>query len=199
MCIRDSSNTGCKLYGQENTISGDFTKGGRWLTIERYKELSNYKLKDGDIVLTRKGSLGKARQIHQLETPGIIDSDTFRVRVDSSLITADFLSILMHEAHYIAEQIRRTSRGSVLPGLNTGTISNLKILLPLNTAHQDELVVEVKRIITFFDHALDKCIDKCELLVERRTTLISAAITGKIDVRNWQAPKSSSQGSINGG
>ena len=27
-----------------------------------------------------------------------------------------------------------------------------------------------------------------DLLVERRTALISSAVTGKIDVRNWQAP-----------
>ncbi len=181
------SETGYKLYGQENTISGDFTKGGRWLTKERYKELSNYKLKGGDIVLTRKGSLGKARQVYKLETPGIIDSDTIRVRVDSLQLTSDFLSLLMHEAHYISEQIMRMRRGSILPGLNTETISNIKILLPLAKALQDELVVEVKRVIEFYDHALGKCLDKCELLSERRAALISAAVTGKIDVRNWQA------------
>jgi type I restriction enzyme S subunit len=28
-----------------------------------------------------------------------------------------------------------------------------------------------------------------ELIQERRTALISAAVTGKIDVRNWQPPK----------
>ena len=28
-----------------------------------------------------------------------------------------------------------------------------------------------------------------ELLQERRTALISAAVTGKIDVRNWQVPE----------
>ncbi len=27
-----------------------------------------------------------------------------------------------------------------------------------------------------------------QLMQERRTALISAAVTGKIDVRNWQAP-----------
>jgi len=34
---------------------------------------------------------------------------------------------------------------------------------------------------------------RCELTIdflqERRTALISAAVTGKIDVRNWQAPE----------
>ena len=47
---------------------------------------------------------------------------------------------------------------------------------------------------------LDKCIDihqalahkakvAIELMRERRTALISAAVTGKIDVRNWVAPE----------
>lgn len=39
------------------------------------------------------------------------------------------------------------------------------------------------------------CINKCEesikLMQERRTALISAAVTGKIDVRNWQPPSNS--------
>ena len=40
---------------------------------------------------------------------------------------------------------------------------------------------------------LDNLILKAELTIslmqERRTALISAAVTGKIDVRNWKAPR----------
>ena len=181
------TDTGFKLYGQENTISGDFSKGRRWLAQERYNELSNYNLAKGDIVLTRKGSLGNARLIENLQTPGIIDSDTIRVRVNPVKLKGEFLSLLMHEAHYIAEQIQRTRRGSVLPGLNSETIANLKILAP-SLKEQDELVAEIKRLIEFYDHSLDECFSKCDLLQERRTALISAAVTGKIDVRDWAAP-----------
>jgi type I restriction enzyme S subunit len=39
---------------------------------------------------------------------------------------------------------------------------------------------------------IKKAVLAIELIQERRTALISAAVTGKIDVRNWQAPKSSS-------
>jgi len=57
---------------------------------------------------------------------------------------------------------------------------------------------EQKKIIGFLDQRLEK-IDEVvaknygslELLKERRTALISAAVTGKIDVRNWQAPNKS--------
>ena len=35
---------------------------------------------------------------------------------------------------------------------------------------------------------LADCSSSIQLLKERRTALISAAVTGKIDVRNWQPP-----------
>jgi type I restriction enzyme S subunit len=177
-----------KLYGQENTISGDFTKGGRWISKRRYDELSNYRLEVGDIVLTRKGSLGKARLICKLPTAGIMDSDTIRVKVDDALLSSDYLGLLMHEAQYITEQILRTRRGSILPGLNTETIANLKILLPISLDEQQTLVNQIKDHIKYYSSMIEKCNRKCDLLQERRTALISAAVTGKIDVRNWQPP-----------
>jgi type I restriction enzyme S subunit len=39
-----------------------------------------------------------------------------------------------------------------------------------------------------FDISLSKASKQIELLHERRTALISAAVTGKIDVRDWQPP-----------
>ncbi|MCE9822609.1 MULTISPECIES: restriction endonuclease subunit S [Vibrio] len=54
---------------------------------------------------------------------------------------------------------------------------------------------EQKKIASFVQSTLDKFTlladqaqKQIELLKERRTALISAAITGKIDVRNWHAP-----------
>lgn len=37
---------------------------------------------------------------------------------------------------------------------------------------------------------LRRCEEAIKLLQERRSALISAAVTGKIDVRDWQAPES---------
>ncbi|WP_155514964.1 hypothetical protein [Citrobacter amalonaticus] len=59
---------------------------------------------------------------------------------------------------------------------------------------------EQQQIADFLDHEIakiDTLIDKqllqIALLQERRTALISAAVTGKIDVRNWCAPSEHSQ------
>ena len=57
---------------------------------------------------------------------------------------------------------------------------------------------EQRAIAEFLNNEIDKIdelIGKAEegipLMQERRTALISAAVTGKIDVRNWQAPETS--------
>ena len=82
--------TGYKLYGQENTINGDFQKGSRWITERQFKELHRYELVPGDLVLTRKGSIGKCRLIPDSIARGIADSDTIRVRLDGQPRVSQF-------------------------------------------------------------------------------------------------------------
>lgn len=73
--------------------------------------------------------------------------------------------------------------------LNTETVGGIQIGIPPNP--------EIARILEFIDRqssAFDSLIGEAakgvELLQERRSALISAAVTGKIDVRGWQPPAS---------
>ncbi|MDO6564634.1 restriction endonuclease subunit S [Amphritea sp. 1_MG-2023] len=182
----EANPTGYKVFGQENTISGDFSKGSRWITAKRYSELENYHLSVGEIVLTRKGSLGNARLISQLNTKGIIDSDTIRVRVDQRTIMPGLLAFLLHSSSYVEEQITRNRRGAILSGLNSETVANLKLLVP-PIAEQRRLMTCLADIEQHFDEVLQKANLAIDLLTEKRIALISAAVTGKIDVRNFKA------------
>lgn len=177
-----------KLYGQENTINNDFVAGSRWLSAEHFESLGEYELRSGDLVLTRKGaSIGHCRLVPGDIQTGVIDSDTIRVRLDSKLIAVGFAVLLMHEG-YMETAILERQKGAVLPGLNSGTIANLPIALPPmneqaailsfleNEIHKsDGLIAEAQRAI--------------DLLQERRTALISAAVTGQIDVRHLAEEK----------
>ncbi|AVH14673.1 restriction endonuclease subunit S [Acinetobacter indicus] len=53
---------------------------------------------------------------------------------------------------------------------------------------QNEIANFVEETRNKFDSLSQKAQAQIALLKERRTALISAAVTGKIDVRNWQAP-----------
>ena len=178
----DSEDTGFKVYGQENTISGDFRLGHRWISRDRFTALRNYHVDTGDLLLTRKGSLGNALLVQTLPQPGIIDSDTIRVRVDHFVIMQSFLALLLHEAHYVSEQITLSKRGAILPGLNSQTIANISIIISPLTDQQQlmEFLAEQTAKFNTLTTEAQRAID---LLQERRTALISAAVTGQIDVR----------------
>jgi len=74
--------------------------------------------------------------------------------------------------------------------LNADIVSKFKVTIP--DMYEQHKIVEFLDIeLQTFDALIDKAVGAIELMQERRTALISAAVTGKIDVRNWQAPEPS--------
>ena len=73
------------------------------------------------------------------------------------------------------------------PNLSMESLGNIYIAIP-----PVEEVIEILKDIEFklesFESLINKAQQQISLMQERRTALISAAVTGKIDVRNWQAP-----------
>ena len=66
-----------------------------------------------------------------------------------------------------------------------------QLLVPLPPiSEQQEIVEEIERRLGAYDHLSEDVIRNINLLQERRSALISAAVTGKIDVRDWKAPDS---------
>ena len=71
--------------------------------------------------------------------------------------------------------------------LNADIVSKFKITIP-NMIEQHKIVGFLDVELKSFDVLMNKAVSAIDLMKERRTALISAAVTGKIDVRNWQSP-----------
>ena len=76
---------------------------------------------------------------------------------------------------------------SAQPGIYLGTIENFRVPVP-PVEEQLAICGELDRKSETMDVLIDKAVRSVELLRERRTALISAAVTGKIDVRGWKPP-----------
>ncbi|MDF4973008.1 restriction endonuclease subunit S [Vibrio parahaemolyticus] len=72
--------------------------------------------------------------------------------------------------------------------INQLTIGNLESMeIPLPPSDEQELIRQyLIEKMDYFDQLISKSACKVDLLKERKTALISAAVTGKIDVRDWQ-------------
>jgi type I restriction enzyme S subunit len=73
--------------------------------------------------------------------------------------------------------------------INIAVLSDILTVVPPET-EQNKVVQFIELKNSRFDGLVDRAVTATNLLKERRTALISAAVTGKIDVRNWQPPAS---------
>lgn len=97
---------------------------------------------------------------------------------------------LVSQSLYWTEQLAVGAYGSAQQQLSNDVFSNLYLVVP----PEDEQVKIEKKLeqeLSTFNGLIGKALKAIALMQERRTALISAAVTGKIDVRNWVAPEPS--------
>jgi type I restriction enzyme S subunit len=102
--------------------------------------------------------------------------------IPSEKINVRFLYYLF-QAMY--EDLRELGRGGNQAALNCEIIGSIRIPLP-KMEEQLAIVEMLDALLVKIRNADALGLEQIELLQERRTALISAAVTGKIDVRNWQ-------------
>ena len=170
--------TGFKLYGQENTISGNFNLGHRWVEEDRFRDLARYQLNADDLVITRKGSLGSCRRFPADALPGLADSDTIIIRFDEEKLQSALAIILLHDAAYIAAQIESTRRGAILAGLNSNVVGNLWMVCP-EINEQRAIIGWCKTFMAKADRLIDAIKTSVKQAEEYRSALIASAVTGQ--------------------
>jgi len=100
---------------------------------------------------------------------------------DKKIIHNSFL-FLYFQSQYLP--LRNYSHGSVQSGLNLEILKNYPIVLPTTIKEQTQIFEFLKKQTIQFDELIAKSKTQITLLQEKRQALITAAVTGKIDVRN---------------
>jgi type I restriction enzyme S subunit len=106
--------------------------------------------------------------------------------VPRRVVNSTFLYYFMTAAY---EDLRQLGRGANQPALNCEILGSYKIALP-PIEEQTEISNQLRRITETTARTIAFAESQQDLLQERRTALISAAVTGKIDVRGWKRPSS---------
>ncbi|WP_447867780.1 restriction endonuclease subunit S [Rahnella bonaserana] len=150
-----------------------------------HEEMNNTKVKVGDVLLNiTGGSIGRSC---------IVTNELIKANVNQHVcilrfadLYREFISLFMKSKSF-KKQIDIFQTGGNREGLNFWQISKFIFCVPIYS-EINAIVEFIKGKIILFNELEEKSILAIELLKERRTALISAAVTGKIDVRDWQVP-----------
>ena len=140
----------------------------------------------GDVLLSKNGTIGITK---------IVDWDfEFSIFVSLCLIkpalsVSSRYLLNMLSSNSALEQFRDSGQKTSVTNLHLEKIREIFVALPC-AEEQSEISDFIDEKTKELDVLISEAISGNSLLQERRSALISAAVTGKIDVRGWQPPAS---------
>jgi type I restriction enzyme S subunit len=169
---------------------GTFSKEENKALPKELEPQLQYLLQKDDLLISRantKELVGSAAVVVGDFDNLILCDKLYRLRFDKFInaqLIAYYLSLPVVRQQI---EIEATGASHSMQNIGQSTIKDMPVVVP-PIDEADELVLEIKKITAVFDLTLNRANEQITLLQERRTALISAAVTGKIDVRHWQAP-----------
>ena len=155
---------------------------GKYISTDAKYSGEDVGFETGDILF------GKLRpylaKVYLAAGQGVAFGDLLTYRPKNKLLSTYCFYQLINEA--FINTVDSSTYGSKMPRASADFINNMSILLP-PLEEQEEIAAYILNTLNKFDNVENKAKSAIKLMQERRTALISAAVTGKIDVRNWKA------------
>ena len=160
-----------------------------YLSWEKYWESPEIMVRRNDIVVVQRGATtGKV---------GLVDEELGHTTINPSLILVRtpaevggyVFRFLTCDAARSAFEVETSQ--TTIPMMSQEELGNTFVLLPPEKERFD-IAAYLDSSLSRIDELTARQHSLAELLRERRTALISAAVTGKIDVRGWKRPSADS-------
>lgn len=164
----------------------------RWVTLENAKRTTEYFYKQlieggreplpGDLIFSRNATVGEVAQVSAEHPKFAMGQDVVLLRKLSPKYSSDFLQHVIRSP-IIIRQLDNMMIGSTFKRINVEEIRSFMVPFPPST-EQEKISFYLESEVAKFDTLTAEAQRAIDLLQERRTALISAAVTGQIDVRN---------------
>lgn len=164
------------------------------LSAETYKSLppdkaEPYMLEQGDVLFARSGAtVGKSFLYSRDYGPACYAGYLIRARVNKRALIPMYLWMCTQSRQY-EQFIGESNIQATIQNVSAEKYGNMWIALP-EIEEQEKILAELETQLSLFKSLVETSVGALVLLQERRSALISAAVTGKIDVRDWQPPAS---------
>lgn len=158
-----------------------FIARSNYISEEKFHKLGRGKLKDKDIILTVRGTIGKAAVfLVNTYNTGFINAEMMILRRYDDLEHGYMFYIISCDVWQ--KQVDYHSYGTAQKQLNNSILKNILIPIP-SPNEQLQITKYLDKATSKIDKTIEKIEKKIKLLEKYKKSLIHHAVTGKIDVR----------------
>ncbi|NMM80888.1 hypothetical protein B2J86_08105 [Acidovorax sp. SRB_14] len=165
-------------------LRDDLSNDGIFVDENAHQYLSKSELFGGEVLIANVGAYaGYACLMPRGHGKATLGPNMYLINFNKQKISNEY-GLLCLMSPGIQEQLKIASTSTAQPKLNKDNVKSCTTVIPPTLEEQDEILrflsirnLESDRLINEAQHAIN-------LLKERRTALISAAVTGQIDVRS---------------
>ena len=151
---------------------------------------TEYRLKKGQLLVSRANTrelVGSAAVVDADYENLLLCDKLYRIKLSSD-VSPEFVALLLGTLAYRGQiELSASGASDSMQNIGQSTIKELPIAIPPFNEANNILKYLASKLATF-DYLNSQLHQQNLLLQERRTALIAAAVTGKMDLRGWRAP-----------
>lgn len=166
-------------------VDGWSLEDAKYISLDDYNEFCKRVVPEfGDVLYTKGGTTGVAKVVDIVEKFQVwVHVAVLKLHRD--MVVPEYLAYALN-GRGCYEQAQLHTRGATNQDLGLTRMIRIWLALP-PFDEQQRLVAHLNHVCAALDLLIAKARRSTQLLREHRTALISAAVTGKIDVRNYVA------------
>ncbi|MFQ1620334.1 restriction endonuclease subunit S [Aeromonas veronii] len=179
----DCVDSGYKVYGQEQVISGDEALETYFINESKFKELASCAVSAGDILISLVGTIGKVLVLSSRAKQGIINPRLVKLSLHEK-VNRDYIKIYL-ESPVAVDFFKGFSHGGTMDILNLGILKDLPIRFP-PIEEQVEIVHRVEQLFAYADSIEQQAKAAKERVDNLTQAILAKAFRGELTA-DWRA------------
>ena len=169
------------VFNQRTALSASFDDFDHYVSSVKADELRRFRTRAGDVLVTGRGTIGKSVVVPQDAPVGILHPCLLRVRTEPDLMSPALLDECLRWSDRIRAELRLQSSATTIDVIYSGTLRRLPVP-KCSPQRQEALLRQIRRWSEIGDRTSVKLKDQIRVFREHRESLVTAAVTGQIDV-----------------
>lgn len=149
--------------------------GCHYVDYDRYAQDPNIQVSNGDLLLTKDGTIGKVAYVTELKRPATLNSGVFLVKPITDVYTAHFMFYVL-ESSVFKDFLQQLSAGSTINHLYQKDLVKFELFVPPTKEEQEAIA----GILFDMDLEIHKLEEKLSKIQKVKQGMMEELLTGKV-------------------